>query len=156
MKRRSKLDGLAGSWKGSNSLWMMPDDPVHESATTATVAPAAGGQFVVIRYDWADEGKPHDGVLIVRNADAPSDDDIAWVDSFHTGGKIMHLRGEEDTEGRVAAFTTYAAPEGPPWGWRIAISGDGKDGLLIQMYNVAPDGQVYPAVESRYSRASGR
>ena len=155
MSARQRIDGLAGDWNGDNRLWLMPTDPARESKTTARVELAAGGGFLMIRYDWADEGKPQDGVLIVRNAEAPSDDDIAWVDSFHTGGKIMHFRGEDDAQGRISGFTTYEAPGGPPWGWRIVFSVEGGDEFRVLMYNVSPDGEVYPAVEARYERTAG-
>jgi hypothetical protein len=53
---------------------------------------------------------------------------------------------------RNAALGSYAAPEGPDWGWRIVIGSDGPDELHLLMYNIAPDGGVYPAVESRLLR----
>lgn len=104
MSARQRIGELAGNWSGDNRLWLMPTDPTRESKTTARVELAAGGGFVLIRYDWADEGKPQDGALIVRNA---------------------------------------------------VLSMDRGDEFRVLMYNVSPDGEVYPAVEARYERTAG-
>jgi hypothetical protein len=39
--------------------------------------------------------------------------------------------------------------------WRIALGSDGADELHLLMSNIAPDGTVYPAVETRLARRNG-
>lgn len=154
MNVRAQLSKLVGRWTGSNQLWLSPDEPVRQSQTNASVSLAAHDGFATITYTWADQGKLHDGVLIVRNAPQPSEQDMVWVDSFHTGGKFMVFKGEQHTDGRIAAFTTYPAPPGPDWGWRMVLASENGDDWELLMYNVAPTGEVYPAVEARYWRAT--
>ena len=80
---------------------------------------------------------------------------MVWVDSFHTGGQFMRFTGEADDAGRISALGSYSVPPSPEWGWRIVIGSDGPDELHLLMYNIAPDGTVYPAVEARYARRAG-
>ena len=153
MNTRSQLGKLVGEWSGTNRLWLTPTDPARESKTSGTIALAAGTGFVTINYKWEYDGKPQDGLLIVRNAAEPSPEDMSWIDSFHTGGKFMMFRGEEDREGRIAALTSYAAPPGPDWGWRIVVEAENADRVRIIMYNITPDGDEALAVEIDCSRA---
>jgi len=149
---RGDLGRLAGEWTGRNRLWFEPGTPVHECQITASAVGVARGAWVAIRYAWEHGGEPQEGLLVARNAAEVGAEDIVWLDSFHTGGQFMRLRGEADDAGRVAALGSYPAPEGPDWGWRIVLGSDGPDELHLLMYNIAPDGAVYPAVESRLRR----
>ncbi len=154
MNLRRQLDKLVGQWTGINRLWLSPDDPARESETTASIALVAGQSFATIHYTWEDEGQPQDGLLIVRNAAAPSPEDMTWIDSWHTGGKFMFFRGENDDEGRISGLGSYPAPSGPDWGWRIVLVADTADTIRMLMYNITPDGEAALAVEAEYSRAS--
>lgn len=146
------LDRLTGSWDGHYKLWLGPTEPVRESDTQATVAAAAGGRFLVLTYTWDDRGAPHDGVLIVRVDSEPSPVDMVWVDSFHTMGKFMQFEGRASDLGTIEATTTWSVGDGPDWGWRIAVSSQAVDELLVQMYIATPTGEEAPAVEARYQR----
>ncbi len=149
---RGRLGEFVGDWAGRNQLWMEPGTPVHECATTASVAPEARRVCTSIRYAWEFNGQPQEGLLLVLNAAEPGPDNVVWVDSFHTGGRLMRFHGETDELGRISALGSYPAPPGPDWGWRIVIGSDGPGELHVLMYNILPDGTVYPAVESRYGR----
>ena len=149
---RGALGEFAGEWSGRNQLWMEPGTPVHTCEIAACLVLVARGACAAIRYAWEEGGHPQEGLLIVRNAAEAGAEDMVWVDSFHTGGQFMRFRGEADETGRIAALGSYPAPEGPDWGWRIAIGSDGPDKLHLLMYNITPDGAVYPAVEARYVR----
>ena len=152
---RGTLGSLVGEWAGRNQLWLEPGTPVQECKVDASVVGVARGAGIAIRYAWEQGGSPHEGLLVVRNAPEVGAEDMIWVDSFHTGGQFMRLRGEADDAGRVAALGSYPAPEGPDWGWRIALGSDGSDELHLLMYNIAPDGTVFPAVETRLARRNG-
>lgn len=152
MSLRETISQWVGEWSGTNQLWLMPGDPPRESETSASVTLAAGGGFALIRYAWADGGKPHDGVLLVRIAAAPGEASMVWIDSFHTGGNFMEFRGEADRDGRMSAGGSYAAPPGPDWGWRIELAG-GDAEMQILMYNITPDGEEALAVDAKYNRA---
>lgn len=152
---RGALGAFAGEWAGRNQLWFEPGTPVHECETTASLVLVARGAGAAIRYAWEHAGQPQDGLLLVRNAAEVGAEDMVWIDSFHTGGQLMRLPGEVDAGGRVAALGRYSVPGSPEWGWRIVVGSDGPDELHLLMYNIAPDGAVYPAVEARYARRHG-
>jgi hypothetical protein len=146
---------LAGEWQGTNRLWLSPDEPVRESPTTASIVPVAGERFATIRYTWADEGKPQDGLIVVRLVEGPEDVQMVWVDSWHMSRQFMLCRGATTRSGGVISATgSYAAPPGPDWGWRIEIHRAAPDVLRIMMYNILPDGQEVVAVEAEYGRSS--
>jgi hypothetical protein len=154
MSAREMMIESVGQWSGSNKVWLSPDAPARESDVTASVGLAAGDGFAVITYDWQDEGKPQDGMLLIRVAPDGSPPDMVWIDSWHTGGKFMDFRGEELPDGRLSARGSYEAPPGPDWGWRIALSTDESGALKILMDNITPDGQEAPAVETLLTRTS--
>lgn len=152
MNEGAGVPELVGRWSGVNRLWVMPEDPVRESDTKASVTLAARGALAMITYTWAYEGKPQEGVLMVRSESDPEGSDVVWVDSWHTAGKFMQFRCDEGKEGLVAVRGSYSAPPGPDWGWRIVLSADSKDEFRVLMYNVTPDGKEALAVDARYSR----
>lgn len=154
MNTRITAEGLVGAWSGDYSLWLGPDMPVKESTTKATVTAAARRQFLVITYSWTEAEKLHDGVLIVRLAEEPSSVDMVWVDSFHTMGGFMQFAGNHTDDGSIEGSTTWSVGEGPDWGWRIVVSSEGPDDLVVRMYIATPTGEESPAVESRYTRLS--
>lgn len=152
MNVRTQLSSLVGEWTGTNRVWLMPGEPVRESATAVSIALAARDGFVTFGYTWADEGQPQDGLLIVRNAPEPGGIDMVWLDSWHTGGQFMVFRGEADRDGRISALTSYPAPPGPDWGWRIELAAETADELIICMYNIPPGENEMLAVEARCTR----
>jgi len=154
MDLRARASWIAGEWKGVKRLWLMPEDPVRESEATASLELVAGGGFAAIRYTWSHEDRPHDGLLVVRLAEAPGDEDMVWVDSFHTGGSFMRFGGVESPATELVGQGTYAAPPGPDWGWRIALAAESLDGLRILMHNITPAGEESKAVQLELRRAN--
>lgn len=163
MNVRAMAGELVGEWTGTNQLWLSPDEPVRRSATMASFELVAGGRFGEIRYTWEEGGRPHAGVLLFRLASEPgpmarppeAEVDVVWTDSWHMGSSFLLCRGETDDEGRISGLGSYPAPEGPDWGWRIVIAAESPAALTVLMYNIMPDGQVFPAVEAAYTRAAG-
>lgn len=153
MRTEKSFAELVGRWRGLNRLWLSPDSPVQESETTASVELAAGGAAALIRYTWAEGGRPQDGLILLRLAPEPSAVDMVWVDSWHMRDPFMLCRGELDGEGRLAGRGAYSAPPGPDWGWRIVVGAQETGELRIRMFNITPDGQEALAVDARYSRA---
>jgi Protein of unknown function (DUF1579) len=146
------LGALVGEWEGRNLLWLSPDDPARESATSATVSLAAQGRFLTVSYRWADGGKPQDGVILLGAGQQGKTLEAAWVDSFHMGDALMPCTVVVESNGGVSLVGSYAAPPGPDWGWRIEIQPDAADGSWLRMYNITPDGEEALAVEASYSR----
>ena len=155
MTKQPDLEALVGAWEGTNRLWMDPRGPGEASVAAADVALVAGGGFVSIAYTWSFEGAPKDGVLLVRRKGVPGPLDAVWVDAFHSGDGFMTFRREVDPSGRWSLYGTYAAQQGPAWGWRIALEADGDGGFRLAMWNVPPEGTDERAVEARFRRVGG-
>lgn len=152
MVARNEGAKLVGTWSGHNQLWLGPGESVRESPTRATITSAANGQFLMVAYTWADQGQPHDGVLVLRLAAEPGPVDMVWLDSFHTMRGFMQFVGQPTPDGSWNATTTWSVGEGPEWGWRIALAAPSEDELVIRMFIATPTGEESPAVESRYRR----
>ena len=156
MKIAGLLAPLAGAWVGINRLWFLPTDPPFESATTLALEPVAQGVVTLIRYTWSHDGAPQAGVILVPHAaTTPEQDALTWIDSFHTGGTFTHFRGGLTDGGGLSVLGAYAAPEGPPWGWRITLEPDEGEAITLRMYNITPEGEEMLAVEAGYTRSSG-
>lgn len=141
-----------GNWQGKNSLWLSPDEPARESATTLSLNPAINGKFVEAKYTWADEGRPQEGILLIGYEEARQLATAVWADSWHMGEKFMFCQGVAKENGSVDVRGQYQAPTGPDWGWRIVVEPEGKNALNLIMYNIQPDGQEALAVKAIYSR----
>jgi [ribosomal protein S5]-alanine N-acetyltransferase len=154
MKLTQLHDRLLGNWTGSNRLWTAPP-PVAPAvcATALAVTPVAGGKFLAFAYAWSFEGAAQEGLIVLGNDNDAGTASAAFVDSFHMSGEVMHCTGSVDAGGAVSVLGHYAAPPGPDWGWRIAVSQAGKSDLRIAMYNISPDGTEYPAVQADYRRS---
>jgi len=150
----SALRDLAGEWAGENRLWLCTEEPARHSQATASVALAAQGRFATIRYTWAEEGQPQDGLLLLGMDPRRETWEAAWIDSWHMGDKIMLCRGAADAGGAISVRGAYAAPPGPDWGWRIEIHAEAADRFEMIMYNISPEGEEALAVEARYTRRS--
>ncbi|MFY0580084.1 DUF1579 domain-containing protein [Cystobacter fuscus] len=148
-----QLSKLVGEWEGVTRTWFEPDTLEDESVWRGTIRPVLGGRFVVHEYEGAFKGKPLAGMAIYGYHLDPERYEMAWVDSFHSGTGIMFSTGSRGGQG-YAVQGSYAAPSGPPWGWRTEIHQPEPDRLLITHYNIPPEGQgpETKAVETEYRR----
>ena len=151
--RRSTLQRfawLAGNWAGTNKLWLDPAKPAQESESVMVVGTKGKGRFVTFTYTWATD-EPQDGLLVFAFDEEKNIITAHWLDSFHTGGKVMAFEGGAEQGGSVLVRGSYDAPSGPPWGWTIGVEPD--DGTFrIVMHNVSPEGERFLAVEAHYRR----
>jgi hypothetical protein len=154
MKLSDLHDRLLGNWTGTKQLWMGPPlDPPAVCAAALAVTRAARGKFLAFAYAWTFEGRAQEGLIVLGNDNEAQTATAAFVDSFHMGERIMQCAGTVDAQGVASVLGHYAAPLGPEWGWRIDVSPSGKAGLRIAMFNIAPDGTEYPAVQADFTRA---
>lgn len=137
------LAQAAGNYTGPNLLWFMDPDKPLESDGTAAVE---GND---IRYTWSYEGKPQTGVMTCAFTDSGVTAEL--TDSWHTGGKPMAFTGDYVADA-IVVNGTYAAGEGPDWGWRIELRVPAAGELLIEMFNIQPDGVEQIAVRMRMNR----
>lgn len=148
-----KLTELQGEWRGTNRLWLSPDDPAQESESSAEINFAAGERFAHFRYTWAYLGKPQEGLLLIGQDPKSAVVSGVWIDSWHMGDKIMLCEGMADTDGKTWVSGSYKAPPGPDWGWKITIEIQKDDRFRTLMHNISPDGVEMLAVETAYTRS---
>lgn len=147
-----QLKALKGEWSGTKHLWLMPGDPVRESAATGRVELAAGERLISLHYTWSWEGTPQDGLLVVRLADDSQAVDAVWLDSWHMSDRFMLCRYQATDDASVSVLGTYAAPSGPDWSWRITLVSERADEFQLLMDNITPDGAEMRAVEIDFHR----
>jgi hypothetical protein len=148
----AKFENLTGEWHGTNKLYTswIPDDPIKESKTNATVRTLANGKFLQIQYDWVCQDKPQDGVLLLsQELDSVK---VVWIDSWHNGDKFMNFEGKIDENGALSVNGFYAVPENPDWGWRIDLVTENSDSFVITMHNISPENEEDLAVNAIYRR----
>jgi hypothetical protein len=148
----TSLAGLIGHWRGRNQVWL-PGEPARVSDTIMTISTAAQGRFALMQYTWADGDNPQDGLLLIgprrRHAEGIR---AVWIDSWHMGDDVMICRGEADESGKVSLTGTYSVPPGQDWGWQIDVIPAAENEFRLLMFNLTPEGVVYPAVEAVYTR----
>jgi hypothetical protein len=142
---------LAGQWAGTNKLWLDPEDPARVSESIMIVGTKGKGRFVTFTYTWANLEEPQDGLIVFAFDDDRNVITAHWLDSFHTGDKVMPFEGGAEQGGAVLVRGSYAVPPGPEWGWTIRIE-PGDDTFRIVMHNIWPNGREDLAVEATYTR----
>jgi hypothetical protein len=146
------LTALTGNWRGTNRLWLSPEEPVRESESTAEITLAAQGKFAVIQYTWADEGQSQDGMLVLGQETQHKLVKAIWIDSWHMNDKFMLCEGAIEPNGTIWVKGSYAAPPDPDWGWQISIELQADDLFRFMMHNISPDNKKMLAVEVTYTR----
>ena len=152
MSSLEQLLVFTGKWQGQNSLWLSPTEPAQESATTLSITPAVNGKFVEIKYSWAYEDKPQEGLLILGYETKRQLATAVWADSWHMGEILMECQGVIKDNGGADVRGHYQAPSGPDWGWRIVIDPEDENTLHLMMYNIWPDGKEELAVKAVYMK----
>jgi len=150
------LKALAGEWQGVSRLWLSPETPVRESESTADISLLACERFLEIRYTWAEEGKPQEGMIMLGMASEQDLADAVWIDSWHMGDVMMLCEGPVEKTGSFSVKGAYAVPPGPDWGWRITLIPDTEFAFRLVMHNISPEGEEVVAVEARYLRRRRR
>jgi len=132
------LDRATGRYAGTNWLWFENPDVPEQSATEIEVAADR------IRYTWEFRGQPQSGVMVFSfDGDAAS---AEWTDTWHAKQPIV-CPGHR-TDDRIEVVGTY----GPGWSWRTEVTLATADELLVEMFNISPDGKEEIAVRMRGSR----
>ncbi|HVF91713.1 MAG TPA: DUF1579 family protein [Blastocatellia bacterium] len=152
MSAPESMQKLVGSWTGTSRLyrpWLSPQE--SESGSTASVALEARSEFITIRYTWAADGRPQEGLLLL-GSDKDDAAQAVWVDSWHMSEKFMICVGSISNGGMLDILGSYSAPTGPDWGWRIVIEPGEQGSFELVMYNVSPDGEESLAFKNRYER----
>lgn len=154
------LNRWVGSWEGPTRTWFDPSGAPEESRTRASVETLLGGRFVRWDYHSTAMGQPHAGQLIVGFDVQEKQFTVAWVDSFHMSANMMVSTGAAREDGRVSVLGSYAAgvcddqgvTRPQRWGWRTVIHQPDADTLVLESFNISPEGHEDRAVETRLTR----
>jgi hypothetical protein len=150
------LEKLVGKWRGVNRLhttWI-PENPVRESVSIATVELTARGRFLKIEYDWTFEEAVQEGLLLIGDEKDTDSIKAFWIDSWHLSDKFMVSEGFRETDGNISLKGFYSVPDHPDWGWRTVVEPERDNVFKIIMYNVTPEGEESLAVEMELKRQS--
>ena len=149
---RQFFSAIEGSWSGPYSLWLHPGATAEESDSSASVRVLVHGKVALLEYEWVRSGEAVAGAFFFSGVGRVA---VArWGDSFHTPPATMDGEGELDpAASKMTLNSRYSAgPGGPEWGWRTEMTAGSDDTLLMEAYNIAPDGQEAIAVRAQWSR----
>ncbi|MHA7134223.1 DUF1579 family protein [Oerskovia turbata] len=144
------LAPLVGQWRGVHRQRLLPTDDFVASAATASVSVTAR-EFVSLEYTWSDGDAPQEGLLLLSGS---GEDGVSavWLDSWHSSPAWMLFDGTVGDDGVVRLAGSYAAPEGPDWGWQIVVAPHERGGVRMTMLNLVPGEDPYEAVEAVYDQ----
>jgi len=148
MSQQDLLTALVGVWDGVYRLWLEPGVLRSESPARATIRPVLDGRYVVHDYEWADQGAPQHGTMLL-GSDGDDVWPVAWIDTWHTGRSIMPCKGDAGPDATVLG--SYAGG-GETWGWRTTWAMPDADHLVVTAWNLSPQGQQDKATETTYER----
>ncbi|MCP3064781.1 DUF1579 domain-containing protein [Myxococcus sp. K38C18041901] len=159
-EHHQRLNRLVGTWEGPTQTWFDPTATPEESRTNARIEPLLGGRFVRVDYHSTAMGKPHAGQLILGFDKTEEHYTAAWVDSFHMSANMMISTGAPREDGHVSVLGGYTASmcdeqgvtQKQKWGWRTVIHQPDADTLVLQSFNIWPEGREDRAVETRLTR----
>ena len=152
MNPLSNLIALSGKWQGTNVLHDPETNMPAESGSSITWTPFLGNCFIRAEYTWQYRGTDQEGFFLIGYEADTQAFTLHWIDTWHMGDKVMACRGSADENEMVSVLGSYGAPDGPDWGWQISIIPGTDHTLRIEMKNITPDGQEFPAVQAAYSR----
>lgn len=145
------LAQLAGSWRGPSQLWLDPEAPPEESSIELLAEPILGGRWLRLSERGTAFGKPRAGqMLLGYHLDARAYE-LAWIDSSHTGTSIILSTGPASEPGLVDVLGSYIAGD-QRWGWRTRLRLPAPDELLLEAFNISPDGVEMRAIVSSLRR----
>jgi len=148
------LEKMVGKWRGVNRLhttWI-PENPVRETASIATIELTARGRFLKIEYDWTYDEAVQEGLILIGDEKDTDSIKAFWIDSWHLSDKFMVSEGRREMNDSVVLKGFYTVPDHPDWGWLTVIEPERDNSFKIIMYNVSPDGEEALAVEMEFTR----
>jgi hypothetical protein len=150
-EQQGVLSSFAGAWRGTTKLWLDPSSAPEETTTTLLAEPLLGGRWLRLSVTGTAFGKPHAGEMLLGFHKDAGEYEAAWIDSSHTGSAIMFSKGRASERGIIDVLGSYLGGE-ERWGWRTVIRSPAAGELLIEAFNVAPNGGEERAMESSLRR----
>lgn len=148
----NKLKAFAGNYKGTNRLHDPHTNRPDDTPSNLNMTSILNGRFIRIDYTWSYQNAPQEGSMLIGFEPDENLVTIHWIDTWHMSNKVLPLKGNAEADGSINLLGSYAAPPDPDWGWRIVIKPNDDRSLKINMFNITPQGDEYPAVESTYNK----
>ncbi|MEA2000650.1 MAG: hypothetical protein U9N84_01990 [Actinomycetota bacterium] len=125
------LAGHLGTWEGSWSTFLDPNQPYDEAPVKATIS--HDGDVLVIGYEGSIAGDFVTG--IIRWSENDRTTTVDWVDSWHTNGQHEYLAGYDGEP------PSYEYNGDDPWVWDITIE-TSDSGVTVTHHNAGPGAGV--------------
>ena len=144
------LQRMEGRWRGAYRLWLDPEMDSEDSETTAEVRFVAAGKYLLFTYTWVQGGNNQEGVFLLGGDNHKMS--ATWGDSWHMAQHPMICEGLfEDDAHKFVLNGQYPAGE-EQWGWRTDLILKDAETLVMEAYNISPQGQEMLAVRSEMER----
>jgi hypothetical protein len=146
------LAQLVGAWSGKSKLWLEPGLLADESPVQGSITLVLEGRFAIYLYQGSVEGEPQHGMFTFGYNTTLDHYEASWLDSFHNNTAIMFCSGAPKEKGFVVIGNYPDPTGGPDWVWRTEVTLEDENHLVIEAYNVTPDGVEAKATETRLTR----
>ena len=143
---------LVGKWEGTATTYFKPNELGDESPIKGSITEILGGLFLLHEYESTLMGNEMLGLAIYGYNKNKNQFEVAWVDSQHMGSEIM-FSSAKNTENKFSVLGHYTGQdENDVWGWKTILELKGSENLVIQHFNITPDGQEYLGVNIDYKK----
>jgi hypothetical protein len=130
-----------GAFRGPNRLWFEGPEPERSDGTIESAA-------ATVRYTWSFRGAAQQGEMELAGPAGALR--CKWKDTWHAAdGMLLHGRL---LDGAILLYGTFAAGDGPDYGWRIELDARDPEHFTIRMFNIEPGGAETIAVDLRGAR----
>lgn len=144
------LNPLAGKWQAAGRFRMTPDAPWTESKSEADSEWVLGGRFLLqkVKGDpMMGMPQPFEGLGLMGYDNGKKKFIFSWADNM--GTMIMAGEGSADSTGKTITFMSNC--EDPmtkkPTSMKSVYKVESNDKYVLQMYQPAPDGKEFLAME---------
>lgn len=148
------LDMFSGNWNYSVRFWMAPDLKPEESKGTSASQWILGGRFVQQNVKGTAMGQPFEGIGMIGYDNMKKEYQTLWIDNMTTGfmtGTSLYDAASK-TFAETGSFSCPMTGEAKkPFRGVMKISD--PNNYTYVMYQNAPDGKEFKAMEIVYTRA---
>src|SRR5687767_12241878 len=117
MSQPTLLQSLVGEWRGTVRTWVDPARPPVSNDISGTFRLLLASKTVIHEYTSRVGDARSDGMMLLGRDIETTRPSLAWVDTFHTGGDMMHLAADPaSTDDRLVFAGAWAAGE-ETWRW---------------------------------------
>jgi Protein of unknown function (DUF1579). len=148
-----KLGAFVGTWDVNVKMWEKPGGEAMESAGKAVNSWALDGRWVEQQFEGQFMGMPMHGIGYTGYDNVKKSYVSTWMDTISTS--VMSSAGSADADGKTMTFmgSMDDPMTGKPVSVKEVVRVVDADHHVMEMWNPAPDGQMFKSMEITYSRA---